>query len=837
MDRDYWNDQLSDDLDEEHQERGDDGDGNDVSEQHTSRPADCPQLLATRGLKQRLNRDNLAENIEAIFEHMHDVGLDLPLFLDAVCWGDVDCRQNASICWQRTALMVSDELPGILKRCHKPPRSNGKGTRTKGGNCSFEAFAIQCVEKAINYEMNAIAPLMKSPPSDINTESLTDIKFDKLISELKAPTGCPTLWRLLRAANYSKRQEKRNTSKNPDLVSTYCYTISMASYCRSHHRCRIPKLLSLYLKVCGASARSLDVLHTLGLTMSHRWIYDGMETLAKTSMDTLRKDIKTTPWLISHDNLNIPFQKYEQRLDNQSHFDSGTAATVFLAKGPNVPRLNVDKLRECRATGSKEPFNLYDLFEADSKAGKDFRERDIRRVLRFLTTAPEFSFETYSNKKSFIFAPAPPVNQLPSGKLHKTEQYMLATVHIEEASYEGNSQLLGEWFRQLGLGSEAEQKKTGTERVIPWIGDQLTISRLRGLFNYRSEDFNSFDRMDSFVLVFGWLHTMMTFETSLHDQYLGTASGHGLRQAFEILQRKGLVTTSTKGPFHHHLEEAIVHVGEAHFRSCWLAEGGVKKLSDLRSKSPEELRRIAVRIIQFHASTQALVDHDNIEPSDQDEVNRQVTMWNRDVLRFFDMSEAIRTGDVGIMEQHIPHLIFRFAGGNNSKYLIELFELFQALRKEWPENVKNFVLSHCWLVNSTGRRDGFCPVDMAQEHNVRDIKYTFASLGPYATWEYINKISPAIPTFRAVKDHIEDELGACARGKSHTLPAKENDVSKLAKIYSTQDLHRPTPKRKIKNRLDKSQDFVQRGIEQLQTTSVMDRWWENRTYGREADEI
>ncbi|TDL17180.1 hypothetical protein BD410DRAFT_843808 [Rickenella mellea] len=827
MDRDYWNADESDHSD---------NDGNDdcESEAESEDPA-CPLLQHTRGRKRRLNRDTLVLKIEGYFDQMLRDGLDLPILLDAVLWGDENCRQSDKIRYHRTALMVSDELPQILARCYKPPRPHGKGKKAKGGKRSLEEFAIQCVEKAINREMNAIAHLMKSPPSDLTTESLTDIKFDDIISALKAPTGCPILWRLLRAANYCKRQDARNTSKSPDLAMLL--QISMASFCRSHHRCRIPKLLSIYLKVCGASARSLDILHAFGLTMSHRWIYDGMETLAASSMATLRNTIQTDPWFISHDNLNIPFRTFEQRLDNQNHFDSGTAATVFLAKGLDAPALNIAELRECRAAGSKEPFNPFELFEADSNAGRSFRERDICRVLRILTEAPEFSFTTYIGNKSGVFAPAPPVHQLPCGKLHKTEQYMLATVHIEEASYEGNSQLVGEWFKQLGIYSEDEQKKTGTERVIPWIGDQLTVSRLRGLFNYRSEDFNSFDRLDFVVPVFGWLHAMMTFGTSFHDQYLGTTSGYGLRQAFEILQRKGLVTTSTKGPFHHHLEEAVFHVAEAHFRACWLAEGCVKKLSDLRLKSPEELRSIATRIVRFHASTQALVDLDKIEPSDQDEVNRQVTMWNRDVLRYLDLSEAIRTGDVGIMEQHIPHLIFRFAGGKNSKYLIELLELFQALRREWPENVKTFVLSNCWLVNTTGRRDGFCPVDMAQEHNVRDIKYTFASLGPYATWDYIKKISPAIPTFRAVKDHIEDEVGASARGKSHTSPAKENDVSKLSRIYSLLDLHRITAKRKIKSTTDKSPDFVQRGIDRLQTTEVVDRWWDNRQYNRERDEV
>ena len=43
---------------------------------------------------------------------------------------------------------------------------------------------------------------------------------------------------------------------------------------------------------------------------------------------------------------------------------------------------------------------------------------------------------------------------------------MLGTEHIEEASYDGNDQVMQAIAHQLGLGSEEEMKKTGLEHVI-----------------------------------------------------------------------------------------------------------------------------------------------------------------------------------------------------------------------------------------------------------------------------------------------------------------------------------------------------------------------------------
>ena len=73
-----------------------------------------------------------------------------------------------------------------------------------------------------------------------------------------------------------------------------------------------------------------------------------------------------------------------------------------------------------------------------------------------------------------------------------------------------------------------------------------------------------------------------------------------------------------------------------------------------------------------------------------------------------------------------------------------MLELLQGLHKEWPASVwyvspglhsnilltlkSDFVRQHCWLVNFEGKSDSFLPIDMAQEHNIKDIKiYDFVS--------------------------------------------------------------------------------------------------------------
>jgi hypothetical protein len=63
-------------------------------------------------------------------------------------------------------------------------------------------------------------------------------------------------------------------------------------------------------------------------------------------------------------------------------------------------------------------------------------------------------------------------------------------------------------------------------------------------------------------------------------------------------------------------------------------------------------------------------------------------MWNRDILQYIVLDHAIKYGDVGVMEDLLPHLLFRFIGGKNSNYATEVLELLQALNHEWTAEVK-----------------------------------------------------------------------------------------------------------------------------------------------------
>lgn len=90
------------------------------------------------------------------------------------------------------------------------------------------------------------------------------------------------------------------------------------------------KLFAVYFKFHGLSARALDTLHWLGLVMSTKWTTDCVAELAADSKQELLSLRDNQFWIMSHDNVNIAFKVYSQQVNKQTHFDSGTAATVYV---------------------------------------------------------------------------------------------------------------------------------------------------------------------------------------------------------------------------------------------------------------------------------------------------------------------------------------------------------------------------------------------------------------------------------------------------------------------------------------------------------------------------
>lgn len=186
------------------------------------------QLGQTDALRARM-QGRVSDKVRAVLYAMDHNQINLPIFLDALSWGDPDCITDAKIRNARSALMHSKELPGIIRRWWKPPVSPGSHhRRAAGGRDVMESFAEEVMRSTIERELDSLAKVLCSPSGkDVDEEELTGASFDDLIQQVKELA--PHVWALVFRMAFSVKQEERNTHKNPEKVRL-CFRHSFMVY-------------------------------------------------------------------------------------------------------------------------------------------------------------------------------------------------------------------------------------------------------------------------------------------------------------------------------------------------------------------------------------------------------------------------------------------------------------------------------------------------------------------------------------------------------------------------------------------------------------------------------
>lgn len=143
---------------------------------------------------------------------MDVLGLNLPIFLSLLCWGNDACISDPKIRYERTGLMVSEELPKILSRMLNPPRSSVSRSHYTGpaaGTKVLESFAADCMLGVAHRELDRTAHLFLGP-QHLSKDALTRYSFRD--AAVNIPEGAPLLWKIIRGSTERTQSLKRKAS-------------------------------------------------------------------------------------------------------------------------------------------------------------------------------------------------------------------------------------------------------------------------------------------------------------------------------------------------------------------------------------------------------------------------------------------------------------------------------------------------------------------------------------------------------------------------------------------------------------------------------------------------
>ena len=105
----FFDNDSDDDADNEHMDDEPDDCANDLSEDEEEL-GEPISLQHTISMKQRLINEDIAVKVKDTLSFMKQQGINLPIFLDALSWGDHGCHSDPEVQYARTSLTVSDEL-------------------------------------------------------------------------------------------------------------------------------------------------------------------------------------------------------------------------------------------------------------------------------------------------------------------------------------------------------------------------------------------------------------------------------------------------------------------------------------------------------------------------------------------------------------------------------------------------------------------------------------------------------------------------------------------------------------------------------------------------------
>jgi hypothetical protein len=124
----------------------------------------------TENLWRLLDNHSLAKHVRSVIDFMKSIDINLPLFLWALSWNIPELVSDLNVAAKRTALMLSDELPGILAHWHRPPQKHGIGIHTKAAYETMNKFALDTVLELVEEEMGDLDNVLHSPQSDLSEE-------------------------------------------------------------------------------------------------------------------------------------------------------------------------------------------------------------------------------------------------------------------------------------------------------------------------------------------------------------------------------------------------------------------------------------------------------------------------------------------------------------------------------------------------------------------------------------------------------------------------------------------------------------------------------------------
>src|SRR6185295_970894 len=183
--------------------------------------------------------------------------------------------------------------------------------------------------------------------------------------------------------------------------------------------------------------------------------------------------------------------------------------------------------------------------------------------------------------------------------------------------------------------------------------------------------------------------------------------------------------------------------------------------------------------------TEAFQDEMGLE---LDMVQDQLRMFNRDGLLYLATTRASHYGDIQRVEELLPLWVYIWRHTKKHKYATHTTRFLTYLDEGWPAKLSEIVRQN-WLVNPTGKPDGFRGVDWVVERNNYMHKCLHSGSGVNRTFENLMKESPLIEEYQAVHGIVEENFYLTQQTLRHPPPVMKTNLAMLWRYIEAENMN------------------------------------------------
>ncbi|KAG8725192.1 hypothetical protein FRC09_006428 [Ceratobasidium sp. 395] len=610
--------------------------------------------------------------------------------------------------------------------------------------------------------------------------------------ELTGGGGDPNnVWSTHTGARWQKSQGR---ALQKQVERTHVRRLLLFGMCmnNSNMRCNtLQAVIGMFAHTEDASESVIEFLSHAALSIAPTSINRMVDQMSSEARKSLKGELPGLVSAIGLDNLEVRFDTEQPTPENPGQLVSMTSAAFF----PLRPGTVKEDLRVCEELWARSPFNPF-----RSLPPVVFSHDRLMSMIQRTAFAPEHKMSIHSLfawhvRDMLLNEDLETIPQdlkkifrkenlgLPAQRSwiphNKTAQKPLHTMDISLSTSHGSATAMENILRQGG--ADREQLKA---HIIFMHADLGAGEKYLSLQESRAIEDDAWDRLQFLVFLPGWFHTRMALADAMHRLWIylersragHSTHPHSLFHLCTLLRPREIGKISTNPGFRR-THSLIQHLALATIAEGWRLT--VKRVYgvDLKDWRPtwEQVVEVSHQVVSEHVAALSYRPA-HLSGTHGDMVHDQIHLFNQNALLYLSVTRAARYGDVRRVRDLLPFWVYIWRQTGKHKYARHIMRFLTYLDGGWPAKLSKAAQQN-WLVNPTGKIDGFRGVDWVIERYNYFQKRRYSGSGSNRTPAHLRKESVLIEENLAVLKIMERNFYLTPQTTLHPPPVMKTSLN------------------------------------------------------------